>query len=69
MVNSAKIKSLAKEDFRHARRHVALQQVYNRMIGKEIEGLLSFHDVRRALRVKTQIDRGRQTTNPCHRSQ
>ncbi len=61
MVKSTKIKSLAKEDFRHARRHVALQQVYNRMIGKEIEGLLSFHDVRRALRVKTQIDRGLQT--------
>lgn len=61
MAKSTKIKSLAKEDFRHARRHVALQQVYNRMIGKEIEGLLPFNDVRRALRVKTQIDRGLQT--------
>jgi nucleotide-binding universal stress UspA family protein len=61
MAKSPTITSVAKEDFRQARRQVALQQVYNRMIGKETSALLSFHDVRRALRVKNQIDRGLQT--------
>jgi nucleotide-binding universal stress UspA family protein len=61
MANSPKITSLAKEDFRQARRQVALRQVYNRMVGKETNALLPFHDVRRALRVKKQIDRGLQT--------
>ncbi|MCB9420106.1 MAG: universal stress protein [Ardenticatenaceae bacterium] len=49
----------AKEDFRRARRQAALQQVYNRMIGKHND-LLAYDDIRRALKAQTQIERGLQ---------
>ncbi len=49
----------AKEDFRRARRQAALEQVYHRMIGKSDE-LLAYDDIRRALKAKTQIERGLQ---------
>lgn len=59
MVDSVTVSPSAKEDFRRARRQAALQHVYNRMTGKSDE-LLSYDDVRRALKAKTQIERGLQ---------
>ncbi len=47
----------AREDFRRARRQANLQQVYGRVTGKT-DVLLNYDDVRRALKAKTQIDRG-----------
>lgn len=51
--------SNAIEDFRRARWHAALQQAYSRMTGRSAD-LLSYEDVRRALRAKSQIERGLQ---------
>ena len=59
MVDSVTTSPSAKEDFRRARRQAALQHVYHRMTGKSDE-LLSYDDVRRALKAKTQIERGLQ---------
>lgn len=59
MVESDITKHSAKEDFRRARRQAALQQAYSRMIGKHND-LLVYDDIRRALKAKTQIERGLQ---------
>ncbi len=59
MVDSVTVSPSAKEDFHRARRQAALQQVYNRMTGKSDE-LLSYDDVRRALKAKNPIERGLQ---------
>jgi nucleotide-binding universal stress UspA family protein len=57
MADSNSISFSAKEDFQRARRQAALQQVYNRMTGKS-DKLLAYDDVRRALKAKSQIERG-----------
>jgi nucleotide-binding universal stress UspA family protein len=59
MVDSQVSTHSAKEDFRRARRQAALQQTYNRMLGKQ-EELLPYDDIRRALKAQTQIERGLQ---------
>lgn len=59
MDSSYTTSSSAKEDFHRARRQAALQHVYNRLMGKP-KTLMAYDEVRRALKAKSQIDRGLQ---------
>lgn len=57
MVDSTITSPSAKEDFRRARRQADLQKIYGRISGNQ-DKLLNYDEVRRALKAKTQIERG-----------
>lgn len=60
MVFNSKAASFrALEDFQRARRRATLQELLGRLTGRP-HGLLSYEEVRRALRIESQVDRGLQ---------